>query len=1012
MLPPADTRGIYEEFVCLYLELKHFAPHLRARYFPSIANFATVDALIAQDVDGSVLLGETKLLGVQALGSFDDQDQDYAAYLERTEAKQPNPEAYDALLCRADGAIGRGNAVRAALLRQRAFEVAPKGCRGAARDATSAALHRLTDRLVRLVPDFEEQRSDWIKGLRGLLPCSGRGIWPVEARLLFDLQNACIDHEKETYSVDLIEWAGSLGRVPLKRSLPNLKFVLPIKHLRMAEERLVSARLTHKARHALTPLIRSTLAKLEREARDHLRPLLLHALEEANLKPRNQTEKLARERIVEELVDLAINRGFLNMSDLRDAIARGALKLPDLSGPIQFLSGDQLLVANRRCAVYLDGIYHRAEVYLRGLQSLSSLAFGTIAGRLLTLYLILPLLGAFILLKGAEEVYEVPVRLAKWVTPPEEKSALDNFDQEEGHSLSEIEPKQHGASFVNSYSFSITAAFMLSLLHSARFRRVVLWLLHWFWLGLRTLFYDVPSILFGMTGVRWILQSRTWLLFYLFVLKPLCLAASLALLCFLMRSGRTKAVIVGAVAFPCAIVLLNSRVGFYLEETSADGLVRSWELLRDDLLPGVLRSIVSLFQWLGDWLQRWLNNVDEWLRFRSGDNAIWVPVKAVLGVFWFVIAYVVRFVWTVLFEPQINPIKHFPVVTVSHKVMLLALPPTSQALTQYLLQRKIAFMEQAGEPVTEMMRQLWESELSHWSLGATFTVFACIPGMFGFMTWELMSNWRLYASNRPKGLQPEVVGSHGETVLRLLRPGFHSGTLPRLFARLRRTEREGERKNFRRQRAALHHVQHEIRHFVERTLIAVLDDSKSWGESVPEVGSIDLGINRIRIELTWATMGASVRLELEQHDGWLVAGFAPDAAASWLQHLSECQAMVLTDALAGFYKLSGVDFVREQIHCLITADMRWKVTQTALIARTSDGVEGRYDLTSDGEPIPLLTSIGRGPTTLPCLEARQLFLSRCEINWDDWIRTWQRDHENMGHPTALLAGFRLLPTLP
>ena len=69
---------------------------------------------------------------------------------------------------------------------------------------------------------------------------------------------------------------------------------------------------------------------------------------------------------------------------------------------------------------------------------------------------------------------------------------------------------------------------------------------------------------------------------------------------------------------------------------------------------------------------------------------------------------------------------------------------------------------------------------------AAVTVFF-LPGVFGFLVWELRSNWRLYEANRPEAIGPVAVGSHGETVVRFLRPGFHSGTLPKLFARLRRT---------------------------------------------------------------------------------------------------------------------------------------------------------------------------------------------------------------------------------
>ncbi len=68
-------------------------------------------------------------------------------------------------------------------------------------------------------------------------------------------------------------------------------------------------------------------------------------------------------------------------------------------------------------------------------------------------------------------------------------------------------------------------------------------------------------------------------------------------------------------------------------------------------------------------VERVLYTVDEWLRFRGGQGTSSLAAKAVLGMAWFLVAYVVRFFITLLVEPQINPIKHFPVVTVSAKIL-------------------------------------------------------------------------------------------------------------------------------------------------------------------------------------------------------------------------------------------------------------------------------------------------------------------------------------------------------
>ncbi len=47
---------------------------------------------------------------------------------------------------------------------------------------------------------------------------------------------------------------------------------------------------------------------------------------------------------------------------------------------------------------------------------------------------------------------------------------------------------------------------------------------------------------------------------------------------------------------------------------------------------------------------------------------------------WFFVAYVVRFCVNLLIEPQVNPIKHFPVVTVSHKLLWPFASPHADAL--------------------------------------------------------------------------------------------------------------------------------------------------------------------------------------------------------------------------------------------------------------------------------------------------------------------------------------------
>src|SRR5262249_167894 len=96
-------------------------------------------------------------------------------------------------------------------------------------------------------------------------------------------------------------------------------------------------------------------------------------------------------------------------SDLRDAISRNQLKLPDLGDPQDFLQGDPLLRLDRRLATLLDGVYQRGEFYLRWLERLTALNFGTKLGRRLTLFVTVPFGGAFLVLEAIQHFLLAPL---------------------------------------------------------------------------------------------------------------------------------------------------------------------------------------------------------------------------------------------------------------------------------------------------------------------------------------------------------------------------------------------------------------------------------------------------------------------------------------------------------------------------------------------------------------------------------------------------------------------------
>ena len=197
------------------------------------------------------------------------------------------------------------------------------------------------------------------------------------------------------------------------------------------------------------------------------------------------------------------------------------------------------------------------------------------------------------------------------------------------------------------------------------------------------------------------------------------------------------------------------------------------------------------------------------------------------GSAWFWIAYVVRFLVNVVAEPQLNPIKHFPIVTVAHKIMLPQLGLLTKLLTPPMNPELAGFL--------------------------AFLITISVPGICGFLAWELRENWRLYAANRPKGLRPALLGPHGETMPRLLKPGLHSGTLPKRFAKLRRAARQrlagDESRPTRKNREALRRIELGLRRYAEREFVEFFRESCRWQAPPPTTGPIRLANNRVRIAI-------------------------------------------------------------------------------------------------------------------------------------------------------------------
>jgi len=429
-------------------------------------------------------------------------------------------------------------------------------------------------------------------------------------------------------------------------------------------------------------------------------------------------------------------------------------------------------------------------------------------------------------------------------------------------------------------------------------------------IAVRTIVIDVPAAVVRLPAVRRVLESRLFILVVRYVLKPLPLAA---LTWILLRGLGVEPILAGMdgiVVLVAISFLVNSRLGRNLEELVSEWLLRRWDYLRT-LFPGLFRLVMDLFKRLLEAIDRLLYAVDEWLRFRGGQGRVTLVAKTVLGFVWFLVSYLVRLYVNVFIEPTVNPIKHFPAVTVAAKLLVPFWIPLTELFATPLM-----FL---GAPLAYTI---------------AFLTLHALPGAAGFLVWELKENWRLYRANRPAALRPAVIGEHGETMLRLLRPGLHSGTLPKLYSKLRRAERRasrsGEWRRAHRLRDALHHLEEAIRSFVDRELIALLNGSRGWTPGPVHVGAVRAASNRVQIDIGCASFGErNLVLQIEEQSGWLLVQVC---RPGWLSQLSAEQAAVLAMALTGFYKLVGVDLIREQIEAILAPESRpYDIADTGLV---------------------------------------------------------------------------------
>lgn len=830
-------------------------------------------------------------------------------------------------------------------------------------------ISRLAARLAEALESPGDSRL-WQFVLIKIFNADSGGFWTRNSRLLYDLQKVVNDIEHPIYVID---WAGfitSLGRKSARKSLPDIPLVLMMRHLRTALNRLPGLQVDESVKRILRRLLLKSIHNTEERFRIYVRPILEKNLTEAGLVPANMPEKVAFASVVDELIDTIIENGYFGLSQLRDTISRNNIKLKDLEGFQQWWAGDNLLQADRLIEKDLPGIYHEGEIYLRALQRASSAVFAQPLGRLITWFLILPFLGAFMLMGG---LFFIPEELNHWV-------------------LSRVNLHIHVPEAINPLknptNVFLVGVFMLGMIHHRKFRQTILNSLRRVGIYLRGLLWDWPRrvlaapIIKLVFGNRWIILSWKWLI------KPLIF--TLIIYWFipderLARRGELISLI--AVIYLSMIIAVNSRAGRDLQEHIGEWFKWFWQRFGFDLLLAIYRFVIDLFDRLSESVNRALYAVDEWIRYRRRSGRLVEMTSGLIGFVWGVMLYVFRFVFNLLVEPQINPIKHFPVVTVSHKFLIPMIPVLAGAIRQFY----------GDDPKT--------------ALSLATLIMSVIPGAIGFIVWELKENWKLYEANRPRVLQPRAIGHHGESMHRLLYPGFHSGTIPKLLERIRRTRikaiRTGQMTSLVRQTQKLHHVGEVLHRFIERELVRVINSTMMFREHPVHLSHLGITDLSVRLELTHSSSPLPFVLCLKCEHGWLVAEVLNNG---WTDQLDHDQWQLFRVALAGFMAESSVDLTESQIENsgIIRPLSRMLVDHEGLVVfpdplyHPHDRIY--YDLTIDGEILPRTKSLsdpfailnGIIPDRLfhdsespwPAINSREINLKQTPVTWAEWVSYW------------------------
>jgi len=615
------------------------------------------------------------------------------------------------------------------------------------------------------------------------------GSAPARA-LLNALEQMLSEGSHNYYALRPIAWLLTLGRKRLRQVLPFHSLLLASRALETGRQRLQDllwplAEL-ERFDQVLSTLTKGVNARLDAQ----IAPRLERAMREADFVPRDHRETVAAQKMKHELLDVITRRRHLKFTDVRDIVARNILRLPDPTIG-EFFHGDRLRRFDRTATRALPGVYHPGEIYIKGLQQLSAPLFGTNLGRTVMRHLLLPFGGAFLLLKSLD--------LLIHVIP-----AIDQAFQ-----------------VTTTVSVLLVGGVINSLAYSGLGRHLAVTLWRATYYTLRFLLYDGVRQLLRWRPMAQLLSSALVRALGRNLVQPLLIGALplipiIAVAVFVEEVPIEPGLWLAGLAFALGTLLRHTPAGRRFLDNLSTSVGIYLRRFNQALFIGAIQQLLYFFKEVTRRFTQLLYRVDESLTHHLGEHPFSLVIKAVLAPIWRFAEDLIQFYVTVLVEPQVNPVKHFPIVTVGHKLLLPFLPAITAAfidISASVLPKVIAY------PLV------------------TLTIIL-LPGLFGFLVWELKENWKLYQANHRPALrvdegaesgsegrtwiEPAVVGAHGETMRGLMSRGFHSGTLPKGFDRLRKVISDEIRdeipypKRLRRVQRQLEEVQHAVCVFFER----------------------------------------------------------------------------------------------------------------------------------------------------------------------------------------------------